>query len=133
MIPFLRSPDSHTALGDTRGDDVDSAVDLLSNRRRRAVLLSLDSTGGSATISELAAEIAAQEFSSDPNVISDHRQVSTQNRRAVQITLHHTHVPKLASEGAVEYDTATKTVLLTDRGRTLLSRHDAVSGSPQRD
>ncbi|WP_254524227.1 DUF7344 domain-containing protein [Natrinema caseinilyticum] len=132
MIPLVRSPGSLTALGDTRHDDTDSAVDLLANRRRRAVLLSLDSTGGSATIQELAAEIAAEEIPAEPNVISDHGAVSARNRRAIQISLHHTHVPKLASADAVEYDAATKTVAMTDRGRTLLSRYEAVSRSPQR-
>ncbi|QLG48343.1 DUF7344 domain-containing protein [Natrinema halophilum] len=131
MIPLLGSPETLTSVGDTYADAVDTGMKLLSNRRRRAVLTILASMDGFATLPELAIEIATQENSSEPSAISDHETVSPRNRRAVQISLHHTHVPQLASANAVDYDAAAKTVTLTDHGRTLLSRRDAVSGSPQ--
>ncbi len=129
MIPLLSSPDSLTAFGDS--DDVDTAMNLLADRRRRELLRYLEDVGGSAPLPEIAVEIATGEATSEPNTISDHVSVSPRDRRAVQISLHHTHVPKLAAADAVEFDSATETVSLTDRGRTLLSRTDAVCDSPQ--
>ncbi|QLK26488.1 hypothetical protein HYG81_02385 [Natrinema zhouii] len=131
MIPLLNSPESLTAFGDSRADAVDTAMDLLSNRRRRAILDSLEESDGSATLTELAVEIAAQEAGSEPNAISDHGDVSARDRRAVRISLHHTQIPKLAAAEAVDYDSATETVTLRDRGRALLSRQEAVRGPPQ--
>ncbi|PGF17535.1 hypothetical protein CP556_16455 [Natrinema sp. CBA1119] len=131
MIPLLNSPESLTAFGDSRADVVDTVMDLLANRRRRAVLQYLEANDGSATLTELAVEIAAQETGSDPNAISDHGTVSAREQRAVRISLHHTHIPKLAATEAIDYDTATETVALRDRGRALLSRHEAVDGAPQ--
>ena len=129
MIPLLSSPEKLTAFGDTRADAVDTAMDLLADRRRRAVLEYLEETDGSATLTELAVEIAEQETASEPNAISDHGDVSARDRRAVRISLHHTHVPKLVNADVIDYDSATKTVTLRDRGRTLLDRRDAVCGS----
>lgn len=127
MIPLLSSPESLTAFGDG-ADGVDTAMDLLADKRRRAALQYLAETGGDATLTELAVEIAAQEAGAEPNAISDHGDVSSRDRRSVRISLHHTHVPKLTSAGVVDYDTETETVTLTDRGRTLLERQDAVQG-----
>jgi len=78
MIPLLNSPESLTAFGDSRADAVDTVMDLLTNRRRRAVLQYLEANDGSATLTELAVEIAAQETGSDPNAISDHGTVSAE-------------------------------------------------------
>ncbi|MFC6767293.1 DUF7344 domain-containing protein [Natrinema soli] len=131
MLPLLNSPESLTAFGDSRADAVDTVMDLLANRRRRAVLQYLEEVDGSATLTELAVEIAAQEAGSEPNAISDHGAISARDRRAVRISLHHTHIPKLAAAEAIDYDTATETVALRDRGRALLSRQEAVQGAPR--
>lgn len=130
MIPLLESPESLTAFGDSRAD-VDTAMDLLANRRRRAMLDALEANDGSATLTELAVEIAAQEAGSEPNAISDHGDVSAREQRAVRISLHHTHIPKLSAAEAIDYDSATETVALRDRGRALLSRKEGVHGAPQ--
>ncbi|WP_226041999.1 hypothetical protein [Natrinema sp. DC36] len=131
MIPLLNSPESLTAFGDSNADAVDTAMDLLANRRRRAVLQYLEERGGSATLTELAVEIATREAKSEPNAISDHGDLSARDRRAVRLSLHHTQIPKLAAAEVVDYDTATETVTLRDRGRALLSRQEAVDGAPQ--
>ncbi|SEP90741.1 DUF7344 domain-containing protein [Natrinema salaciae] len=131
MIPLLSSPESLTAFGETRADAVDTAMDLLADRRRRAVLDYLEETDGTATLTELAVEIAAREARVEPNAISDHGDVSARDRRAVRISLHHSHVPKLANADVIDYETETETVTLTDRGRSLLSRRDAVQGPPR--
>ncbi|WP_435551874.1 DUF7344 domain-containing protein [Natrinema sp. CGMCC1.2065] len=128
MIPLLRSPERLTAFGED-ADAVDTAMDLLADGRRRAALQYLAETGGDATLTELAVEIAAQEAGVEPNAISDHGDVSSRERRAVRISLHHTHVPKLTTAEVVDYDTETETITLTDHGRTLLERADAVQVS----
>ncbi|WP_226006772.1 DUF7344 domain-containing protein [Natrinema salinisoli] len=127
MIPLLNSPESLTAFGDTRADAVDTALDLLANQRRREVLEYLEETGGSATLTELAVEVATREAGAEPNAISDHGDVSARDRRAVRISLHHTHIPMLANADVVDYDTETETVTLHDRGRALLDQRDALS------
>ncbi|SEV86864.1 DUF7344 domain-containing protein [Natrinema salifodinae] len=132
MIPLLSSPDSLTAFGETRADAVDTAMDLLADRRRRAVLEYLEQTDGSAPLTELAVEIANQEAGVEPNAISDHGEISSRERRSVQISLHHTHIPKLAAADAVDYDSDAKLVTLTERGQSLLSRRDAVDGPAQK-
>ncbi|WP_408958366.1 hypothetical protein [Natrinema sp. 74] len=129
MIPLLNSPERLTAFGDS--DDIDTAMDLLADRRRRALLQYLEDVGGSAPLPEVAVVIATEEAASEPNAISDHGDVSPRDRRKVQISLHHTHIPKLTAADAVEFESATKTVTLTDRGRTLLSRQPAVCDTPQ--
>lgn len=130
MIPLLSSPESLTAFGETRADAVDTAMDLLADSRRRMLLSHLAETGGDAPLAELAVEIATREADATPSAISDHGGISSRDRRTVRISLHHTHVPKLETAGAVDYDRETETVTLTDTGRTLLDREEAVRGSP---
>ncbi|WP_226479597.1 DUF7344 domain-containing protein [Natrinema amylolyticum] len=125
MIPLLSSPESLTAFGETQADAVDTAMELLADQRRRSLLNYLEETDGTATLTEVAVEIADQEAGAEPNAISDH-DVSPRDRRAVRISLHHTHIPKLANADVVDYDTETETITLTDRGRTLIDRQDAV-------
>ena len=128
MIPLLRSPESLTAFGDSPSDDVNTMMKLLADRRRRIVLQYLEAADGSATLTELAVEIATQEATEAPNAISDHGDVSARDRRAVRISLHHTHIPKLAAADAIDYERETETVTLSERGRTLLDRETAVRG-----
>ncbi|MFA9417410.1 hypothetical protein [Natrinema sp. HArc-T2] len=127
MIPLLQSPESLTAFGES-SDGIDTAMELLAHRRRRVVLQYLEAAGGSATLTELVVEIATQEATAEPNAISDHGDVSARDRRAVRISLHHTHIPKLAAADAIDYERETETVTLGERGRTLLERDDAVRG-----
>ncbi|WP_222918533.1 hypothetical protein [Natrinema sp. SYSU A 869] len=127
MIPLLSSPESLTAFGENRADAVDTAMELLADQRRRSVLNYLEKTDGTAALTELAVEIAAQEAGTEPNAISDHN-ISPRDRRAVRISLHHTHIPKLANADVIDYDTETETITLTDHGRTLIDRQDAVQG-----
>lgn len=128
MIPLLQSPERLTAFGESPSDGIDTAMELLAHRRRRAVLQSLEAAGGSATLTEIAVEIATQEAAATPNAISDHGDVSARDRQAVRISLHHTHVPKLAAADAIDYERETETITLRERGRTLLDREAAVRG-----
>ena len=128
MIPLLSSPESLTAVGDSSSDGIDTTMELLAHRRRRTVLQSLEGAGGSATLTELAIEIATQEAAAEPNAISDHGDISARDRRTVRISLHHTHIPKLAAADAIDYEPETETVTLRERGRTLLDRETAIRG-----
>jgi len=128
MIPLLRSPENLTAFGDSSSDAVDTTMALLADRRRRAVLQYLEDGDGSATLTELAVEIATREAASEPNAISDHGGVSARDRRTARISLHHTHIPKLAAADVIDYESDTETVTLRERGRALLERDEAVRG-----
>jgi hypothetical protein len=87
---------------------------LLSNRRRREVLLYLFSER-SAPLDELVDQIAARELDRETDVAdSDHR-------AAVYTSLYQTHIPELADAGIVVYDPEQRRVALTGRGWRLRS------------
>ena len=128
MNPPITTPPTHTEFDDSSIEGVATAMGLLADRRRRAVLRYLERAGGTATLSELAEAIAMETRNPDPATISDLADASSQETRDVRISLHHVHVPKLADAGAIEYDSETETLTLCDRGRTLLDRQEAVCG-----
>ena len=79
-------------------NDLDSLFELLANRHRRRLLAYLVETDdGVATFSELIDHVAGVD-SEDAD------------EREVAISIHHTHLPKLADEGVVEYDDRSETV-----------------------
>ena len=128
MIPLLRSPESLSAFGESASDGVDTAMELLADRDRRSVLQYLANGDGSATLTELVVEIAARNAATEPKAISDHGDVSARDRRTARISLHHTHIPKLAAADVIDYESDTETVTLRERGRALLERDEAVRG-----
>lgn len=83
--------------------------DILRNDRRRRVLEHLQESIGTVTLRELAETIAAHEAGESPP--------PRQLRESVYNSLHQTHLPKLDSEGVVEYDKHRKTVALRPRAR----------------
>lgn len=84
----------------------DEIFEVLSNQRRRQLLILLHRADGSSTLGDLAESIAAQEVGED---------VSSDQYKRVYISLYQTHVPKLQELGIVEYDADEKEVWLTDR------------------
>lgn len=98
----------------TEGRDRDELFDVLTHQRRRRVLALLRGTDGPASLSEVAAELAADEACDDP-------------AERVEISLYHRHVPKLAAAGLVAFDADRRTLTLAapvpesvgERGRTL--------------
>lgn len=86
---------------------------LLSNRRRRFVLYSLEREGGTATIGDLATRIAAWEEDSPVE------EASANQRKVVYNALQQSHLPRLAERCLVVYDRETGRVELTERGRVL--------------
>lgn len=87
----------------------DLVFDILSNKRRRMVLYYLRQYGGSATVQELADEIAAMENDVD---VED---LTRQQQKRVYVSLYQTHLPKLEDSGISEYDDDQEEVRLTDR------------------
>ncbi|WP_336036681.1 DUF7344 domain-containing protein [Halobacterium yunchengense] len=83
--------------------------DILRNDRRRRVLEHLRESVGSVTVRELSEAIAAHEAGESP--------APRPLRESVYNSLHQTHLPKLDSEGVVEYDEHRKTVELQARAR----------------
>lgn len=81
--------------------------DLLRNDRRRLTIESLREEGGSKTVSDLAADLAALESGTDPP--------PKKKRQSVYVSLHQTHLPKLDSLGIVSYDPDDREVELLDR------------------
>lgn len=88
---------------DERRASIDESLSLLSNRRRRDVLYRL-SEAEVTSVDSLAATIAAREASVPAE------QLPEDDRKRVQVDLYHTHLPKLADRGLIEYDARSGTV-----------------------
>jgi len=91
----------------------DLVFDILSNTRRRMVLYYLRQYGGSASVQELADEIAAMENGVD---VDD---LTRQQQKRVYVSLYQTHLPKLEESGISEYDDDEEVVRLTDRANEI--------------
>lgn len=72
--------------------------DLLADERRRYALACLWEHDGAMTMSDLAEDVAALE-TEEPRTAIEAEMVQT-----VATSLYHSHVPKLAAAGVVEYD-----------------------------
>lgn len=81
------------------GADVGDVVDCLASEHRRLVVAILQEHDGSMSCSDLAREVAA--FQDDAR---------GRTAEEVEISLHHTHLPKLADVGLVERDREAGTV-----------------------
>lgn len=87
----------------------DVVFEILSSRRRRMVLFLLRERNGSATVNELAQQIAALE--NDVEV----ENLTSQQQKRVYVSLYQTHLPKLEQTGIIDYDVDAGAVALTDR------------------
>ncbi|ELY49205.1 DUF7344 domain-containing protein [Natronolimnohabitans innermongolicus] len=126
MLPVIADPESLSSPGGSRASD--SQFDVLADRRRRAVLRYLADTDGSASLSALADHLVAgpEAGADDGGALASAGDALFGTRRRVQISLRHSHVPKLADAGAVEFDHDANTVTLYERGVKLLERAGAV-------
>ena len=93
--------------GPINGVDVDSADahDLLSHPLRHQVLLELPNHDNPVQLLTLADGIRSSEI---PGAATRHD--DTADSDAVSIELHHSHLPKLAAAGWIEYDPENRTV-----------------------
>jgi hypothetical protein len=93
---------------------LDDAFDVLRNRRRRDVLMYLAAEDdNTATLSDLAEQVAAKE-----NDIDRAELTSTQRKR-VYIGLYQCHLPKMDDLGVVDYDQDRGTVVLEEDSKLL--------------
>lgn len=97
--------------------------DLLSHRRRRAMLRRLDEHENPISLFDLSRWVALGEADSDGDGVRSKR------LRNVRISLYHVHVPKLSNAGVVAFDRADRTVELLDDGQALLHRLEALDPS----
>ncbi|WP_254272838.1 DUF7344 domain-containing protein [Haloarcula marina] len=77
---------------------VETALDILRNDRRRAVLAAVTGTQGPHPLAELATEVAAVAHGKS---VAD---VTPAEHRETKILLHHVDLPKLDAAGMVSYD-----------------------------
>jgi len=88
--------------------------DVLKNERRRAVIRFLDDRGGSATLSEVAERIAADE--NDTTV----ERLTSSERKRVRIALYQCHLPRMDKMGVVDFDKDRGTIALRDSAADVL-------------
>jgi len=88
--------------------------DVLKNERRRAVIRFLDDRGGSATLSEVAERIAAEE--NDTTV----ERLTSSERKRVRIALYQCHLPRMDKMGVVDFDKDRGTIALRDPAAKVL-------------
>lgn len=107
------------------GDEIahDTVFDLLSHAYRRALLDCLEQHGPSLAVADAAEEVATRNSSCS---IED---VPAEDIERVYLSLYHSHVPKLADEGAVTYDRERGVVTLTALGKRLVSVQNRASNS----
>jgi hypothetical protein len=77
--------------------ELDEVFAALGHPRRRYLLYTLVNRSTEASLSDLATDIAAWELEKPAS------EVTAAKRRTVYISLYHSHVPKLASLGVVDY------------------------------
>lgn len=90
----------------------EEVYETLASRHRRYALHYLHRFRPDATIQDVAAFVAERAAQTGDEAVDHERLLSE---------LHHTHLPKLADAGLVEYDPATETV--TYRGDRVLEAH----------
>lgn len=77
---------------------IDERFSLLADPHRRAVLERLDRTADGVEVETLATRVAAELSDATPDTVDE------DHRRRVLLALHHSHLPKLADHGLLEYD-----------------------------
>lgn len=103
LIDEVQASDSDQSDRELSRDDI---FDILYNSRRRKVLRYLRENEGTATASELAEFIAAEE--NDTTV----EQLSSYDRKSVYVGLYQNHLPKMATAGVIDYNKNRGTVTM---------------------
>ena len=98
---------------DETGLSTDTLFELLKNRRRRDAIDYLTGRDGTATLSDMAEQLAAQE--NDVSVDA----ISSKQRKRVYISLYQCHLPKMDRAGIIEFDKNRGTIVLNEGARQL--------------
>lgn len=108
------SPTEKEGMGSSiEGMPLDTVHTLLSHHRRRAVLELLLTHDRALTLTDLRNELVESEQGAEIT------EISGEAVKRVHASLHHTHVPKLAEAGIVDYDQERKIVEPTETLRRL--------------
>ncbi|MDQ2051954.1 ArsR family transcriptional regulator [Natronolimnohabitans sp. A-GB9] len=126
MLPVISDPESLSTPSGHVPSATDSQFDVLADRRRRSVLGYLDATEGPVSLSDLADHLVLEDHAEADGALASCGDALFGTRRRVQLSLRHSHVPKLADAGAVDFDHDTNTVTLCDRGAKLLARAESI-------
>lgn len=78
--------------------EFDTVLELCCDQRRRIVLATLAEEQRSLTLNDLTKRVRASTYQTPVTEVS--KEVLTE----IRLSLHHQHIPKLASAGVVEYD-----------------------------
>lgn len=114
---------SDPPLYDCPGDldvTLDTAYEILKNRRRRRTLVYLREQETPVDIGEIAEVLAARE--NDMTVA----ELTSTERKRTYVALYQTHLPKLDDMGVVEYDSRGGRVELTPKAETVLAFAEGV-------
>ncbi|OIB58905.1 DUF7344 domain-containing protein [Natrialba sp. SSL1] len=125
MLPVISDPESlSTPAGADDAATTDAVFDLLSDWRRRAVLRSLDGRKGTdpVPLSDVADHVVLAADGQDTSALAATGDALLGTRKRIHISLRHTHVPKLADAGALEFDPETNTVALCETGEKLAAQ-----------
>ena len=106
--------------GPGRALSVDLAFELLSSERRRDLVRCLDGVDGTVDLRDLSELVAAMENGTTPGSLS------YDQRKRVYVSLRQTHLPKLSSAGAIDYDSDRSIVTARDGVRALRLLLDTV-------
>lgn len=107
---------------DVGGDQRDELFDVLSNQRRRVLLYSLQAAELPISVDELTTELVAWEARQS---VPDR---SCDDRDAIEISLLHNHLPKMAEAGLVKYDDTERRVLFANQTDELQAHLLKISG-----
>ena len=119
-------------MGDNQshGDEVeldrDTTLSLLSHAYRRALLDCLEARSGAIPLADATEAVARR------NDVRPIDEIPADELERVSLSLYHTHIPKLADEGAVGYDFDRRTVALTERGERLAAVQRRLSDPDER-
>ncbi|ELY97239.1 hypothetical protein C482_13960 [Natrialba chahannaoensis JCM 10990] len=122
MLPVISDPESlSTPAGSDDAATTDTIFDLLSDWRRRAVLRYLDGHGGTdqVPLSDVADHVVLAADGQDTGALAATGDALLGTRKRIHISLRHTHVPKLADAGVLEFDPESNTVALCKTGEEL--------------
>ncbi|ELY49560.1 DUF7344 domain-containing protein [Natronorubrum bangense] len=125
MLPVISDPESLTTPSSTdSAAQTDTAFDLLTDQRRRAVLRYLNDNEDPVSLSDLADHVALEERDRTSGTIAATGDALLGTRRRIELSLRHVHLPKLAAADAVTFDTDANTVSLCETGTALLAQFD---------
>lgn len=88
----------------------EAILHLVADPQRRTILRQLRENDSVTAIEDLTGVVTERAAQSSPSAETDPPTPRTDPQRVTRAELHHTHLPKLADAGVIEYDSRTGTV-----------------------